>query len=64
MIVAAGFAGALVLALVCWRLLRPMLAGPAFQRENFRGARLPVVHGYSWRKATMGSMRMARRAGR
>jgi hypothetical protein len=43
--VAAGFAGALVVALVCWRLLRPMLAGPAFARENFRGARLPVAAG-------------------
>jgi UDP-N-acetylmuramyl pentapeptide phosphotransferase/UDP-N-acetylglucosamine-1-phosphate transferase len=40
-----GFVGALAVALVCWRLLRPMLAGPAFARENFRGAQLPVAAG-------------------
>jgi len=43
--VVVGFVGALLLAIVCWRLLRPMLAGPAFQRENFRGAQLPVAAG-------------------
>jgi UDP-N-acetylmuramyl pentapeptide phosphotransferase/UDP-N-acetylglucosamine-1-phosphate transferase len=43
--VVVGFVGALLLAVVCWRLLRPMLAGPAFQRENFRGAQLPVAAG-------------------
>jgi UDP-N-acetylmuramyl pentapeptide phosphotransferase/UDP-N-acetylglucosamine-1-phosphate transferase len=39
------FLGALLLAMVSWRLLRPMLAAPVFQRENFRGAALPVGAG-------------------
>ena len=45
MTVVVGFAVAVVLAIVCWRLMRPMLAEPAFQRENFRGAQLPVAAG-------------------
>ena len=34
--VVSGFAGALLLALVCWRLLRPMLAEPAFPRGELQ----------------------------
>jgi UDP-N-acetylmuramyl pentapeptide phosphotransferase/UDP-N-acetylglucosamine-1-phosphate transferase len=43
--VVSSFVGSFLLALVCWRLLRPMLAGPAFARENFRGAQVPVAAG-------------------
>jgi UDP-N-acetylmuramyl pentapeptide phosphotransferase/UDP-N-acetylglucosamine-1-phosphate transferase len=45
MSVALVFVGALLLAMVCWRLLRTTLAAPAFQRENFRGVMLPVAAG-------------------
>jgi UDP-N-acetylmuramyl pentapeptide phosphotransferase/UDP-N-acetylglucosamine-1-phosphate transferase len=45
MSVALVFVGALLLAMACWRLLRPTLAAPAFQRENFRGVMLPVAAG-------------------
>jgi UDP-N-acetylmuramyl pentapeptide phosphotransferase/UDP-N-acetylglucosamine-1-phosphate transferase len=42
---AVGFVLALVAASLLYPLLQPLLAAPLFERENFRGRRLPVAAG-------------------